>query len=134
MTEEMKDQEPISCGCGHHHEEGEACCGSHHHEEEWEEIDEEDMVVLTLDDDTELECVILEIFPLDEKSYIALLPVSEEEQAEEEEPRVLLYEYIEGEDEEDINLSMIESEEEFERVAEEFNRLMDEEEQFEEEE
>ena len=41
---------------------------------------------------------------------------------------MLLYEYAEGEDEDDIQLSMIESDEEFDAAAAEFDRLMEEEE------
>lgn len=38
------------------------------------ENDEEMTVTLTLDDGTELECVVLTIFEAGEKEYIALLP------------------------------------------------------------
>ena len=34
-------------------------------------------VTLTLDDDTELECAVLTIFPAGQKKYIALLPLDE---------------------------------------------------------
>ena len=38
--------------------------------------DEQEMTVtLTLDDDTELECVVLTIFEAGEREYIALLPM-----------------------------------------------------------
>lgn len=92
-------------------------------EEEWD-LDEEDHIVLTLDDDTELECVVLDIFPFHDKEYIALFPVSEEE----EEEGILLYEYAESEDGEEIELSQIESEEDYNAVADEFDRLLAEEE------
>ena len=37
--------------------------------------DEEEMTVtLTLDDDSELECAVVAIFPVQDKDYIALLP------------------------------------------------------------
>lgn len=39
------------------------------------ENDEEMTVTLTLDDGTELECVVLTIFEAGEKEYIALLPL-----------------------------------------------------------
>lgn len=93
-------------------------------EEEWD-LDEEDHIVLTLDDDTELECVVLDIFPFNNKEYIALFPVSEEE----EEEGILLYEYAESEDGEEIELSQIESEEDYNAVADEFDRLLAEEEE-----
>lgn len=34
-------------------------------------------ITLTLDDDTEVECAILTIFPVDAQEYIALLPLDE---------------------------------------------------------
>lgn len=91
-------------------------------DDEWD-MDEEDHIVLTLDDDTELECVVLDIFPFHDKEYIALFPVSEEDEDEEEEG-ILLYEYAESEDGEEIELSQIESEEDYNAVAEEFDRLL----------
>lgn len=42
------------------------------------ENDEEMTVTLTLDDGTELECVVLTIFEAGEKEYIALLPLMAE--------------------------------------------------------
>lgn len=95
-------------------------------EEEMLDEEEMDVIVLTLDDDSEIECAILEIFPLDGKDYIALVTLDEEQ-------KVLLYEFSEDEKSEEIEVSMIEDEEEFERVAEEFNRLMNEEAEEEEE-
>lgn len=89
-------------------------------EEEMLDEEEMDVIVLTLDDDSEIECAILEIFPLDGKDYIALVTLDDEQ-------KVLLYEFSEDEKTDEIEVSMIEDEEEFERVAEEFNRLMDEE-------
>lgn len=91
-------------------------------DDEWD-MDEEDHIVLTLDDDTELECVVLDIFPFQDKEYIALFPVSEEDEDEEDEG-ILLYEYAESEDGEEIELSQIESEEDYNAVAEEFDRLL----------
>lgn len=37
-------------------------------------------ITLTMEDDTEVECAILTIFPVDAKEYIALLPLDEEGQ------------------------------------------------------
>lgn len=83
------------CGCGHDHE-------------------EMDVIYLTLDDDTELECEVLGIFEVEDKEYIALLPLEEEE--------VLLYEYVELEDEE-FDLLPIDDENEFELISEAFTAL-----------
>ena len=96
------------CGCGHDHD--------HVHEEM-----EMETLTLTLDDDTELECGILGVFEVEEldgKEYIALLPLEDE--------TVLLYEYSEYE--EGIELTNIESDEEFEKVSNAFYELFEEEE------
>lgn len=95
-----------SCGCDHDHDH------NHDHEEE--------LMYLTLDDDTELECHVLGIFDVADAEYIALLPVDEEE--------VLLYKYVEFENEE-FELQAIEDEAEFDAVVEVFNSLVEEDEE-----
>ena len=108
---EYNDASCGGCGCG---------CDSSHEEEIGEhlefdpEAEEEDLMYLTLDDDTELECHVLGIFGVENKEYIALLPVNEEE--------VIIYEYVELDDE-DFDLLSIEEEEEFEMVSEAFHAL-----------
>ena len=85
------------------------------------ENDEEMTVTLTLDDGTELECVVLTIFEAGEKEYIALLPLDGREA---EDGEVYLYRYVE-----DINgnpdLANIDSDEEYEIVADAFDELLD---------
>ena len=85
------------------------------------ENDEEMTVTLTLDDGTELECVVLTIFEAREKEYIALLPLDGREA---EDGEVYLYRYVE-----DINgnpdLENIDSDEEYEIVADAFDELLD---------
>ena len=85
------------------------------------ENDEEMTVTLTLDDGTELECVVLTIFEAGEKEYIALLPLDGREAEDRE---VYLYRYVE-----DINgnpdLENIDSDEEYEIVADAFDELLD---------
>ena len=49
------------------------------------EEEEEMTVTLTLDDGSELECVVLTIFPAGDRDYIALLPMEGEEAEEGEE-------------------------------------------------
>ena len=98
------------CGCG---------CG-HDHEHEQDHMN----VTLTLDDGTELECAVLCIFPVEDKDYIALVPVDNED---EEEGEIFLYRFIEHENEE-IELLNIENDEEFEAVSDAFDELMDNEE------
>ena len=76
---------------------------------------------MTLDDGTELECVVLTIFEAGEKEYIALLPLDGREA---EDGEVYLYRYVE-----DINgnpdLENIDSDEEYEIVADAFDELLD---------
>lgn len=85
------------------------------------ENDEEMTVTLTLDDGTELECVVLTIFEAGEKEYIALLPLDGREA---EDGEVYLYRYVE-----DINgnpdLENIDSDEEYKIVADAFDELLD---------
>ena len=83
----------------------------------------EPMITLTLDDDTELECLVMSIFPVEEKNYIALLPTSS---MDEEESEVYLYQYVEH-DNDELELLNIDDDEEFEAVSKTFNELLNEE-------
>lgn len=92
---------------------------------EYDEM-ELDTITLTLDDDTELECGVLATFPVDGKQYIAVVPVDENgEFAEDAELYFYQFEDL-GNDE--LNLIAIESDEEFDAVADAFDELLDEEE------
>ena len=82
---------------------------------------EETTVTLTLDDDTTLECIVINIFQAGDKEYIALLPM-EGEAAEDGE--VYLYRYSEDEDVQP-NLENIEDDEEFEIVSDAFYEMLD---------
>ena len=82
---------------------------------------EETTVTLTLDDDTTLECIVINIFQAGDKEYIALLPM-EGEAAEDGE--VYLYRYSEDEDRQP-NLENIEDDEEFEIVSDAFDEMLD---------
>ena len=90
------------CGCGHDHEY------------------EHDSITLSLDDGTELNCMVLDIFSVDGKDYIALQP----EEGEEEEDNVFLYRYIQDEDG-DPQLLNIDDDDEFEAVADAFEEILD---------
>ena len=82
----------------------------------------EDMTVtLTLDDGTDLECVVLTIFEAGDKEYIALLPL---DGMEAEEGEVYLYRYTEDENG-NPDLENILSDEEYEVVADAFDELLD---------
>ena len=87
--------------------------------------DESDMqVTLSLDDGSEVECTILTIFELEEQNYIALLPLDEDGN-ENEEGEVFIYRYFEDE-EGNPSLENIEDDEEYEAVADRFDELLDE--------
>ena len=83
--------------------------------------EEEMTVTLTLDDDTEVECVVLTIFTAGERDYIALLPMEGEDS---EEGEVYLYRYSETEDGTPV-LDNIEDGDEYEIVADAFDEMLD---------
>lgn len=85
---------------------------------------EEVTVTLTLDDGSQLECVVLTIFDAVKREYIALLPMDGQEA---EEGEVYLYRYSEDADG-NPSLENIEDDEEYEIVAEAFDELLDEQE------
>ena len=88
------------------------------------ENDDEMYVTLSLDDGTEVKCVVVTILEADGKDYIALLPM---EGSEAEEGEVFLYRYAEDADG-NPDLSNIESDEEYEAVADAFDEWLDEQE------
>ncbi len=79
---------------------------------------EVEMITLEFDDDEKVECEILGIFECEGQEYIALLPDDDTDD-------VYLYGYKEK-DEEEFELLDIEDDALFEKVAAEFNRIMDE--------
>ena len=83
--------------------------------------EEEMTVTLTLDDDTEVECVVLTIFTAGDRDYIALLPMEGEDS---EEGEVNLYRYSETEDGTPV-LDNIEDDDEYEIVADAFDEMLD---------
>jgi uncharacterized protein YrzB (UPF0473 family) len=88
------------------------------------ENEDEMTVTLTLDDGTELECVVLTIFEAGDKEYIARLPLDGQEA---EDGEVYLYRY--SEDEAGTpTLDNIVDDEEYEIVADAFDELLDSEE------
>jgi len=87
----------------------------------FEEEDEDLTIVLTLDDDTELECSIVTILEVEGKEYIALLPL---EGADAEDGIVYIYGYSETEDGEP-ELRNIVDEEEYDLVSDAFDEYLD---------
>ena len=83
-------------------------------------------VTLTLEDDTELNCMILSVFPAGENNYIALLPIEDDGTPKDED--VLLYRYIDNGENEDPDLENIETDEEYDIAADAFDELLDDEE------
>lgn len=81
----------------------------------------EDTITLVLEQG-EVECGIIASFPLEGKDYVALLPLTPIEGLEENE--ILLYAYTrEGEE---FDLIDIEDDDEFEKVADAFDEMLDE--------
>ena len=97
MSEELFNSASCSGDC--------ADCGS-----DCQDLDQP-TVTLTLDDDTEVKCAVLTIFPApNQKEYIALLPL--DENGENEDGEVYLYRYYEENGQ--PNLDNIDSDEEYE--------------------
>lgn len=85
------------------------------------EEDEDLFVTLTLEDDSEVECLVVSIFEAAGRDYIALLPT---EGPENEEGEVYLYRYFEDEEGEP-GLENIETEAEFYLASEAFDELVE---------
>ena len=77
-------------------------------------------VTLTLEDDSELLCGVVAIFPVEDKDYIAL------DSLEQETDGVFLYR-LKHKNIEDLVLENIEDEKEFELASSAFNELLDDE-------
>lgn len=84
----------------------------------------EDTITLYLDNDQEVECDILAIFPIKDQFYVALMPQSPVECYEEGE--YFLYRY--ASDGDNVELSDIETDAEWEAVEDKFEELLDEDE------
>lgn len=96
----------------------------HKHDENCEhDHDHAPLITLTLDDDTQLECLVMSIFPVDDKNYIALLPI---DSVDEDASEIYLYQYVEH-DNDEIELINIEEDDDFKKVSEAFDALLDDE-------
>ena len=82
-------------------------------------------VEISLDDGTVVNCAVIAIFPVEEKDYIALLPL--DENGENEDGEVWIYGYSENPDDpnEEPELIYIEDDEEYERVEDAFDEYLD---------
>ena len=90
------------------------------------EFKDRDTMTLDLDDGGKLECIVLNVFPVNNREYIALLPMNDEGHVEED-TQIFLYRFEElGDDE--VNLETIEDDDEFELVSDYFDEMLDEQE------
>ena len=90
------------------------------------EFKDRDTMTLDLDDCGKLECIVLNVFPVNNREYIALLPMNDEGHVEED-AQIFLYRFEElGDDE--VNLETIEDDDEFELVSDYFDEMLDEQE------
>jgi len=90
-----------------------------------EEFEEDIQIIsLTLEDDTELDCMVASIFDVNDREYIALVPVDEE--GEPTDPDSILFYRYDGTDEENPVLDNIEDDDELESVLDRFEELLDE--------
>ena len=90
------------------------------------EFKDRDTMTLDLDDGGRLECIVLNVFPVNNREYIALLPMNDEGHVEDDE-QIFLYRFEElGDDE--VNLETIEDDDEFELVSDYFDEMLDEQE------
>ena len=90
------------------------------------EFKDRDTMTLDLDDGGKLECIVLNVFPVNNREYIALLPMNDEGHVEED-AQIYLYRFEElGDDE--VNLETIEDDDEFELVSDYFDEMLDEQE------
>ena len=80
-------------------------------------------VTLTLENNEELECAVLNIFEANEKEYIALLPL--DENGDNTDGQIYLYRFIDNGEEDEPGLENIEEDEEFDRVSAVFNEWLD---------
>ena len=90
-----------------------------------ENLDEEMTVELNLEDGTTVVCAIITILDVDGQDYIVLLPLDED--GNNDDGEVWFYRYRENPDDpnEEPELGFIESDEEYEAVADAFDEYLD---------
>lgn len=88
-------------------------------------MDEDMTVELELEDGTIVNCSIVTIITVEEKDYIALLPVQED--GADTDGEVWFYRYSENPDDpnEEPQLDYIDNDDEYERVADAFDEFLD---------
>lgn len=118
MTEHNHEHE--CCG-GHNHNHGHCGNHEHNHEHDHEEEFEYDVIAIPLEDGSELNCLVIDIFDVEGEKYISLIPEDDIEEGE-----VIIFKYQELSDEE-VELTEIEDDEEFAKVSEVYNKLSEDE-------
>lgn len=89
-----------------------------------ENLDDDVCVTLELDNGETIECEILTIFDINDRSYIVLEPQDQANDPTLEESDIFVYRYIENGDE--YTLENIEDDEEYEAVSDYIDELLDE--------
>lgn len=82
-----------------------------------------DTMTLELDNGNTLECIILQVFKIDEQEYIALLPQNDKGGVDED-AQIYLYR-LRRSGKDDIILDNIQDDEEFEMASDYFNEMLD---------
>lgn len=113
MSEELKNAGCSASDCASCCDSGCSGCGS--------SDEEHRTITLTMDDNTEVECAILTIFPVADKEYIALLPLDENGQNQTGEVYLYVFSRTESGD---PMLANIESDEEYEKAALAFDTIV----------
>lgn len=113
MSEELKNAGCSASDCASCCDNSCSGCGS--------SDEEHRTITLTMDDNTEVECAILTIFPVEDKEYIALLPLDENGQNQTGEVYLYVFSRTESGD---PMLANIESDEEYEKAALAFDTIV----------
>lgn len=87
--------------------------------EDLEDYEDFQTIILTLEDDRELECVILAEYEIDGQDYVALLPV------ENDDDEILLYRANYTEDSNPFEVELIEDEDEFNLAVDAYYEVVD---------
>lgn len=116
MSKDLKIEEMIDDLMGEMY--GEEYVGDFDEDEE-----EAEMITLTMEDGTEVPCIVLTIVEVEGQDYIALLPISEE-MLESDESNGFIFRYSEDEDGCPV-LEGIEDDEEFEMVGAVLDEIME---------
>lgn len=91
------------------------------------EQEEQEVIVLTDEEGKELECIILDYLEVDKKRYVVIAPVTEEEEISEEDEIEVDILRVDADEKGEEMFSVIEDDEEWDKVADAWQELQDEE-------